>query len=109
MNRDAMTTNYKPKPGARRYRKYDKEVTAKAIEKGLPSRKAENMFKIPQSVLERHYKKKDIKRQEGQLALGKQLEKYLVGRLMLCALWGYPIDKFDLRCIVKAHLDRRGI
>ena len=97
-----------PKPGARWYRKYD-EVTAKAIEKRLPYRKAENMFKIPQSVLERHYKKKDIKQQEGQLALGKQLKKYLVGRLLLCALWGYPIDKFDLRCIVKAHLDRRGI
>ena len=64
-----MPRNYKPKPGARRYRKYDKEVMAKAIEIGLPYRKAENMFKIPQSVLERHYKKKDIKRQGGQLAL----------------------------------------
>ena len=56
-----MPRNYKPKPGARRYRKYDKEVMAKAIEIGLPYRKAENMFKIPQSVLERHYKKKDMK------------------------------------------------
>ena len=64
-----MPRNYKPKPGARRYRKYDKEVMAKAIEIGLPYRKAENMFKIPLIVLERHYKKKDIKRQEGQLAL----------------------------------------
>ena len=67
------------------------------------------MFKIPQSVLERHYKKKDIKRQGGQLALGEQPEKHLVGHLVLCALWGYPMDKFDLRCIVKARLDRRGI
>ena len=69
-----MPRNYKPKPGARRYRKYDKEVMAKAIEIGLLYRKAENMFKIPQSVLERHYKKKRIKRQGGQLALESVLK-----------------------------------
>ena len=69
-----MPRNYKPKPGARRYRKYDKEVMAKAIEIGLLYRKAENMFRIPQSVLERHYKKKRIKRQGGQLALESVLK-----------------------------------
>ena len=68
-----MPRNYKPKPGARRYRKYDKEFMAKAIEIGIPYRKAENMFKIPKSVLERHYKK-DIKRQGGQLALDSVLK-----------------------------------
>ena len=74
MNRDAMPRNCKPKPGSRRYRKYDKEVMAKAKEIGLLYRKAENMFKIPQSVLERHYKKKYIKRQGGQLALENVLK-----------------------------------
>ena len=69
-----MPRNYEPKAGARRYRKYDKEVMAKAIEIGLPYRKAENMFKIPPSVLERHYKKKDIKRQKGHLALESVLK-----------------------------------
>ena len=82
---------------------------ARAIEKRLPNGKAETMFKIPQSVLERHYKKKDIKQQGGQLALGEQPEKHLVGHLVLCVLWGYPMDKFDMCCIVKACLDRRGI
>ena len=48
---------------------------AKAIEEiGLPYRKAKNMFKIPRSVLERHYKKKDIKRQGRQLALKSVLK-----------------------------------
>ena len=63
-----MPRNYVPE--AKRYIKYNKEVMVKvieAIEKGLAYRKAENMFKIPQSVLERHYKKKNIKRQRGQL------------------------------------------
>ena len=41
-----MPRNYIPKPGARRYRKYDKEVMEKAIEKGLLYRNTENMFKI---------------------------------------------------------------
>ena len=54
---------------------------AKAIE-GLPNRKAENMFKIPRSVLERHYKRKDIKQQGGQLALGELPEKHLVGHFV---------------------------
>ena len=91
-----MPRNYIPKPEAKRYRKYDMEVmtkTIEAIEKGLPYRKAENMFKIPPSVLERHYNKKDIKRQGGQLALGEQLEKHLVGRLVLCALWGLSCEQ----------------
>ena len=69
-----MPRNYKPKPGARRYRKYDKEVMAKAIEIGLLYRKAENMFRISQSVLKRHYKKKRIKRQGGQLTLESVLK-----------------------------------
>ena len=69
-----MPRNYKPKPGARRYRKYDKEVMAKAIEIGLLHRKAKITFKIPRSVLERHYKKKDIKRQGGQLVLKSVLK-----------------------------------
>ena len=69
-----MPRNYKPKPGAWRYRKYNKEVMAKAIEIGLLYRKAENMFRISQSVLERHYKKKRIKRQGGQLALESVLK-----------------------------------
>ena len=63
-----MPRNYVPE--AKRYIKYNKEVMVKvieAIEKGLADRKAENMFKIPQSMLERHYKKKNIKRQRGQL------------------------------------------
>ena len=76
-----MPRNYVPKPGARPYRKYDKRVMAKAIEKGLPYRKAENMFKIPRSVLERHYKEKDIKRQRGQLALGVRFENTLLSVL----------------------------
>ena len=69
-----MPRNYKPKPGARWYRKYDKEVMAKDIEIELPYRKAENMFKISQSVLERHYMKKDIKQQGGKLALESVLK-----------------------------------
>lgn len=27
---------------------------------------------------------------------------------MDCAKWGYPIDRFDLRSLVKCYLDRRG-
>ena len=107
-----MPRNYKPQPGAKRYKKHGEEVMKKALEaidKGVPYRKVEERFNIPRSVLQRHYTSKDIKPHGGQVALGAQFEKHLVNRLVLCAEWGYPMDTFDLRCIVKAHLDRRGV
>ena len=72
-----------------------------AIDKGVPYRKVEERFNIPRSVLQRHYTSKDIKPHGGQVALGARLEKHLVNRLVLCAEWGYPMDTFDLWCIVK--------
>ena len=49
-----------------------------------------------------------MKRQRGQLALGDDIKKHLVQKLLLFGKWGYPLDKYDLCCIVKGYLDRRA-
>ena len=54
---------------------------AKAIEKGLPHKKAENMFKISRSVSERHYKKKISSDKEGSLSWESNLKNALLGVL----------------------------
>lgn len=46
--------------------------------------------------------------QGGQSVLSSEEEKKLVDRLMICAEWGYPMDTYDLRIIVKHYLDACG-
>ncbi|CAI9718120.1 Hypothetical predicted protein [Octopus vulgaris] len=76
----------------------------------MTPRKAEEDFKIPKSVLHRHIKLgKNIKKHGGQTVLFSGEEKILVQRLVLCASWGYPMDSYDVRLIVKGYMDRRGV
>lgn len=32
----------------------------------------------------------------------------ILSDILLCAEWGYPFDKYDIRLLVKGYLDRRG-
>ena len=111
-----MPREYKPKPGARKYKKYSEEELERALQAidiGVSYRNAVKKFKLSRSVLERHYNRKKtgayMKRQGGQLALEEDVEKHLVQRLFLCGKWRYPMDKYDLCCIVKGYLDRKGV
>lgn len=49
-----------------------------------------------------------MKNQGGQSILSYETEKILVEQLITCSAWGYPLTAFDLRCIVKEYLDRKG-
>lgn len=112
MIRDNMPRTYKPKPGAKTYKKVDEktlEMAKRAIASGLSYRKAGEKFGIPKTVLNRHIKNPDTKKQGGQVVLSEVVEKRLVERLITCANWGYPMDTLDLRMIVKSFLDRRGV
>lgn len=108
-----MPRVYCPKPEGKRYKKTDLEKVTKAkgdvVSGKLSIRKAAKMYNIPYTVLNRHIKNPNVKHQGGQLSLSFEEEEMLVERIKICAEWGYPIDLFDLRCLVKAYLDRRGI
>lgn len=79
-----------------------------AVSKGLSLLGAAKKFGIPYAVVYRHMKNPKVRKHGGQTALSEEEEKLLVDRLVLCAKWGYPLDSFDLRVIVKGYLDRRG-
>ena len=86
------------------------ESAKRAVANGMKLREAEEQFKISKSVLHRHIKLgKNIKKQGGQTVLSSGEEEILVQSLVLCASWGYPMDSYDLRLVVKGYLDRRGV
>lgn len=106
-----MPRKYKPNPRGKRYRPLDKDALQQAIDavkKGLSLREAGRRFDIHFTIIGRYLRKKNIKPQGGQTVLSKQDEDIIVDRILTCAKWGYPIDHFDLRVIVKGYLDRLG-
>lgn len=51
---------------------------------------------------------KNMKSQNGQTILFKNVEKLIVENLITCSSWDYPLTTFDLRSIVKSYLDSKG-
>lgn len=49
-----------------------------------------------------------MKKQGGQTALTVSEENMLIERILLCAEWGFPLDQYGVRLLVKGYLDRRG-
>lgn len=106
-----MPRKYKPKNGSKSYRKYTQSTIEAAIadvEKGMPYRKAAKKHNISISVLHRHKSHKSIKKQGGQPVLSEAEENEIMLRLVQCAEWGYPVESYDLRIIVKSYLDHSG-
>ena len=106
-----MPRDYKTDPHGKKYSPVSQNIideAKKAVHKGLSIRSASKQFGIPYTVLHRHVKNNNVKKIGGQTALSEDEEALLVDRLAMCAEWGYPIDRFDLQCIVKGYLDRRG-
>ncbi|KAK9721741.1 hypothetical protein QE152_g20746 [Popillia japonica] len=72
----------------------------------LPLREARD---IPNSTLSRFIKKKHLKSYGGQSASSAKEESSLVEVLVLVAEWGFPLEKFDIRKMVKSYLERPGM
>lgn len=107
-----MVRNYRPK-GPKSYKKSDPQNLKKAIEdfsaKKLTLRQVAEQYGISCSVIYRHAKKGNlIRSQGGQTCLSDYDENLLVQRLKVCSEWGYPVDTWMLRRIVKEFLDRTG-
>lgn len=107
-----MVRNYKPK-GLNSYQKADPQILNQAVEdvlnKKFSLRQAALQYGISYSVIYRHMKKGNaIKPHGGQTSLAQADESLLVDRLKLCSEWGYPVDTWMLRVIVKEYLDRTG-
>ncbi|KAI5709838.1 hypothetical protein M8J75_003632 [Diaphorina citri] len=107
-----MPRNYKTPAGSVQYKKQDPGLIEKAVEyqkeTGKPFRQVAQKFGINYSVLYRHIKKKNVRKIGGQTVLTSAEESLIATNLAKCAEWGYPLDLFDLRLIVKSYLDRGG-
>lgn len=106
-----MPRTYKPDPrSSKRYKKYDHEIIKNALElvkNGKSYREVASEFGISKSVLCRH-NLRHTKKQGGQKVLSDEIENLIIENINICAEWGYPLDTYDLRLIVKGYLDRRG-
>ncbi|XP_045497433.1 MFS-type transporter clz9-like [Colias croceus] len=107
-----MPRVYKPKPGGKRYKRYDLATINKAVEEyhtGIDSlKKIAAKYNMHPSVLYRHSKGL-LKQQGGQPALSLETENYIIEYINVCAEWGYPMDSLDLRYIIKMYLDKLGV
>ncbi|XP_013194622.2 uncharacterized protein LOC132903038 [Amyelois transitella] len=93
------------------YKKYDPLILNSAIlayQTGNASIvEVAKQFNISKSVLHRHATRR-MKCQGGQKALSDEVEKYIIKYINVCSEWGYPLDTYDLRIIIKGYLDRMG-
>lgn len=107
-----MPRKYKKRPGSKVYQNYDKNVFKTALRQyksgQISLRDAHEIFNIPKSTLQRHATK-DVKKPGGQPILRAEEETRLVELITMMGEWGYPLEKIDIRYIVKGYLDRKGI
>lgn len=106
-----MPRVYKP-GGTKHYKKYDELTMQVALNEynnsNLSLGNISAKYDIPKSVLQRH-NTRFMKKPGGQPVLSAETEEYIVENLNHCAEWGYPLDTYDLRVLVKGYLDRSGI
>lgn len=107
-----MPRIYVPNPRGKRYKKQNKLVlrqAADAVARGMSLREAGRTFDIHFTIIGRYIRKKGaVKQQGGQTSLSEEEEQLIIDRILTCAQWGYPLDMYDLRGLVKDYLDRQG-
>lgn len=78
-------------------------------QKNMSVRKAAQKWKLGKSTLHDYIKGIHTKPVGRQPVLSPDEEHMLCTRIITLAEWGFPLDVMDLRMLVKAYLDRRGI
>ncbi|CAG4936632.1 unnamed protein product [Parnassius apollo] len=86
-----MPRVYKPRPGGKQYKKYDKTVRKQALDELTLNRHATirsiaEKYNISRSVLLRQ-SNRQMRSPGGQTALTKETEDYIVLNLNTCAEW----------------------
>ena len=106
-----MARTYKKTHGSRNYRAYTDSSLQAALNdirhKGLPQRVAAVRYNIPRSTLKNKLKGAHNKAVGGQTVFTP--EEKLFEHTIVMSNFGFPVDTFDLRMIVKSYIDRRGL
>jgi hypothetical protein len=107
-----MPSKYKRDPGSRKYKYFSDESVHKAMDSVIRTkmsiRKAAEKYNITKSTLQRKLKGENLNPHGGQTALSVEEESVLVQGILETANWGFPLQKYDVRLLVKCYLDRIG-
>lgn len=109
---DNMPRIYKSDPRGKTYKKYDINIIQQAVDEysagGSTLNNIAKKYQIHRSVLYRHCNK-TMKSHGGQTVLSKNTEEEFIKYINVCADWGYPLETYDLRYLIKLYLDKLGI
>lgn len=82
---------------------------ADAVKNGMSYRKAEKKFGVPKSSIQRKVKNLQQNPYGRPTVFSQDEEKVISQCLALTADWGFPLTIFDVRCVVKKYLDKKGV
>jgi len=107
-----MPRHYKHMPGKRTYIGYTNSQLQNALRDmsngTLTQRQAAVYYGIPRSTLRSKIKGRHSKSAGGQTVLSTEEEEMFVNYCLKMSQFGFPVDTFDLRLIVKMYLERQG-
>ena len=107
-----MPRNPKRSHGTRPYRNYTEESLNKALQavrnKTLSIRNASSKYGIPKNTLHLKCQEKHLNAVGRAPVFTNEEELQFVGHIVSVSIYGFPVDVFELRCIVKSYLDRVG-
>lgn len=108
-----MGRKYKRDLFGRSYCAYSASNLQKALDairkQGISQRVAATQYQIPRSTLKNKLKGVHSKVAGGQTVFSADDEKLFVEHMIVMSNYGFPVDTFDLRMIVKSYADRRGL
>lgn len=107
-----MPKNPKQALGTRLFRNYKEESLNEALQairnKTLSIQAASSTYGIPKNILHLKSQEKHFNAVERAPVFINKEEQLLLGHIVAVANYGFPVDVFELRCIVKSYLDHCG-
>lgn len=107
-----MPNVYKRKVGSRNYRNYTDETLNKCLDdimnKKITQREAEKLYNIPRRTINYKLKKQHDNNWGRPTIFTENEEKCFTEHIIYMSDYGFPVDKTDLRYIIKSYLDRQG-
>lgn len=107
-----MPRNYIKKLGSRTYRNYSDDYLDECLNKirngQLTQRVAAAQYNIPRSTLKNKLKGAHVQKHGKPPVFTEEEESSFVQHLLKLSEYGFPVDEFDFRMVVKNYLSKKG-
>ncbi|KAJ8941189.1 hypothetical protein NQ318_008648 [Aromia moschata] len=106
-----MVRKYQRTPGSKPYANFTKENMEKAVDavrEGISQRAAAIKFNVPWISLLRRVGGKHTKPVGHPTVLSQAEEETIAKTLGVVAKWGFPLNRVDVRDVIKKYLDKQG-